>query len=318
MTKIDTYTPGTEEKIIKCWNKILYRDPISLDVFERKILIDPNFDENGFFIAEKDEEVLGFVVAFKRKYPIYYQEIEKDTGWINVIAFRDNEQGLEIGEELLKKVFDWFKENKIKNIYYSSYIPNYFTPGIDYEAYPHIYRTLLKIGFREIYEALAMDASLWPQMKYPDNIADIVQRLEKENIKIMFLETKYLRSFIKFMEKYMPADWYRHALELLQRNRKKQIIIAVKKSEVIGYCQYWNDEGYEWYSYGAHFGPFGVREEDRGKGIGTVLLYTALSEMKKRGIHNAFVLWTDGKAARLYSRFGFKITRRFKVMKKVL
>ena len=94
--------------------------------------------------------------------------------------------------------------------------------------------------------------------------------------------------------------------------------MAVNGSEVVGYCQYWNGEGYDWYTTGAHFGPFGVREDFRGRGIGTVLLYRALLEMRKNGIHNAFVLWTDERASRLYSRFGFKVTRRFRVMMKVI
>jgi len=318
MARIEKFEPGLEEKILECWNNILEKDPITMEVFERKILLDPNFVNDGFLIARENDKIAGFIINIYSRYPLFYQKIEKNAGWITVLAFKNDKEGLSIGRELLDKSLEWFRKNDKNVIYFSNYIPNYFTPGIDAEAYPQIYKILIEFGFEEIHEALAMDTSLWPKLTYPDNIESIVQRLRNEGIKFSFMKTKYLRPFIDFLEKNMPADWYRHALELLKRNRKNQIIIAVKGNEVVGYCQFWNGEGYDWYSKGAHFGPFGVREDFRGKGIGTVLLYKCLAEMKKNGIHNAFVLWTDERAGRLYSRFGFNVTRRFKVMKKVL
>ncbi len=75
---------------------------------------------------------------------------------------------------------------------------------------------------------------------------------------------------------------------------------------MIGYCQF----------EGAHFGPFGVADKYQGKGIGTVLLGRTLERMRAKGLHNAYVLWTDDVAAKVYSKFGFEETRRFAVMKK--
>jgi GNAT superfamily N-acetyltransferase len=87
-----------------------------------------------------------------------------------------------------------------------------------------------------------------------------------------------------------------------------QITIAIHKEEVVGYCQF----------EGSHFGPFGVSEKYQGKGIGTILLGETLKKMRMYGHHDAWVLWTDDLAAKVYSKFGFKETRRFVTLKKEL
>ena len=62
--------------------------------------------------------------------------------------------------------------------------------------------------------------------------------------------------------------------------------------------------------------PFGVAERYQGIGIGTVLLARALASMVERDLHHAWVLWTGERAARLYARFGFRVSRRFAVLHK--
>jgi len=318
--KIRSYEPGEEREIISLWNRCLTRDPISLEVFERKVLLDPNFEAEGFLLAEEDGKLLGFAYNIVRKYPILREEVEKDKerGWIVAFGVAPEARETNVGDRLIQASIDFHRERRKKIILYSPYVPNYFFPGIDAEAYPHEYEVLLRNGFTEIKgaEGLAMDTSLWPDFKYPADIKEREERLKREGIEIKVLTTQYLYPLMKFLEKHMPADWYRHARELLLHNRKTQVFVAVKGREVVGYCQFWGGEGYEWYMPGSHFGPFGVREDMRGKGIGTMLLYKCLEAMKENGIHNAFLLWTGEKAKRLYERFGFKVTRVFKLMKK--
>jgi len=318
--KIRFYKPGDEDQIVSLWNKCLTRDQIDLKVFERKVLLDPNFDARGFLLIEKDHRLLGFSYNIVRKYPILYREVEndRDRGWIVALGILPEIYETNLGDKLIQESINFHRRNGKKIVLYSPYVPNYFFPGIDVEAYPHEYSILLKNGFIEVKgaEGLAMDSALWPKFKYPANVEEKEEKLRKEGIEIKALSTPYIYPLMKFLEKHMPADWYRHARELLLHDRKDQVFIAVKGTEVVGYCQYWGGEGYEWYMPGSHFGPFGVREDMRGKGIGTVLLYKCLKAMKKNGIHNAFVLWTGEKAKKLYERFGFKITRKFKIMKR--
>ena len=84
---------------------------------------------------------------------------------------------------------------------------------------------------------------------------------------------------------------------------------ASGKPRIIGFCQHEHE----------HFGPFGVSDEYQGKGIGTVLLARTMYQMRLRGCHSAWVLWTGDRALKgVYGRLGFKLTRRFAIMKKEL
>jgi mycothiol synthase len=315
-TRIRCYEPGDEEKIVQLWNRVLAKDPVSVDVFERKILLDPNFDSSGALLAFDDEDLTGYVQCLVRKYPNFYDGLEEDKGWISVfVATSDS-----VGATLLERADEFFRERGRKEVWFSSYTPNYFWPGIDSECYPELYRMLRAKGYSDVYQALAMDAELWPSFTYPSDIEQSESRLGKEGIRVCELTTKELVELLRFLRENFSADWYRHCIELLSRGAsKEQVVVALRNErEVVGYCQFWGNEGFEWSAAGEHFGPFGVKEELRGKGIGSVVLYRCLKNMKKMGIHRAFFLWTDPKAAKLYQRFGFRTTRKFTVMKKVM
>lgn len=68
---------------------------------------------------------------------------------------------------------------------------------------------------------------------------------------------------------------------------------------------------------GERFGPIGVRESERGRGIGQVLLYETLQAQKARGYRCSWFLWSDDRTAdRLYRAAGFREIRRFAYLKK--
>jgi len=62
-----------------------------------------------------------------------------------------------------------------------------------------------------------------------------------------------------------------------------------------------------------------VRSDVQGQGIGKVLLAKCLLTIRRKGHHNAWVLWTSDEAAeRVYARFGFRETRRFAILRRAL
>ena len=320
--RIRSYDFGQETEIISLWNSCLAKYPINLEVFERKVLLDPNFEAEGLLLAEDKGELLGFSYNIVREYPFLKDEVEqdKDRGWIVAFGLAPEAQHSEVGDSLIEASLEYHKRKGKNAVLYSPYVPNYFFPGIDADSYPHEYDALMRNGFKEVKgaEGLAMDANLWPDFEHPSDIVEREERLRGDGVAIEILTTEYLYPLMKFLKEHLHGDWYRHARELLLHNRKEQLIIAVKEHEVVGYCQFWDGEGYDWYMPGSHFGPFGVREDMRGKGTGTVLLHRCLEAMKENGIHNAFLLWTGEEARSLYERFGFRVTRVFKVMKKNL
>jgi len=282
-----------------------------LEVFERKIILDPNFEPEGFLLAKDKGQLLGFSYNIVRENPYFRGEVERDEdkGWIVAFGFVSETWDTDVGHRLVQESIEYHRSKGKKLIEYGMYVPNYFMPGMDADSYAHEYGILMRNGFKEVQQSFAMDANLWPMFEHPQNIVDLEDDLKKEGVEILVLTSEFLNPLMSFLKKYWQGDWYRHARELLLHNRKRQFVIAVKGHDVIGYCQFWGGEGYEWYAPGSHFGPFGVREDMRDRGIGTVLLYRCLCSMKENGIHNAFFMSTGADARRLYERFGFKVSR---------
>ena len=157
-----------------------------------------------------------------------------------------------------------------------------------------------------------MDASI-VKFNLPEEIKAKQSEIKRKGIEIRPYCRSDLVGFMSFLEKSMPSDWVRVARRNLRKIseggfRPDQITVAVKGSAIIGYCQF----------EGSHFGPFGVSDAHQGMGIGTLLLAKTLEQMHREGHHDAWVMWTDDVAAKVYAKFGFKETRRFVVLKKEL
>jgi len=306
-------SPRDIDGVLALWNAILPLDAITLDTLEARVLLDENFDENTFLLAHANDSVVGFVVGtHARRVPLGDHDPEGKRSWITAFGVHPQHQRQGIGTKLVTELLERFISLGKNECYVSTYAPGYFTPGIDVKEYPVAIEFLKRLGFMETARPLSMDSSI-VLFKVPPEVEEKESRLRREGIEIKPYEREYLLSFLKFMESEMPADWQRVArvnLRDLTRGlfHPDQIFVAVKDEEVIGYCQF----------EGAHFGPFGVAEKYQGMGIGTVLLARTLERMRAKGHHDAWVMWTDDIAAKVYQKFGFKETRRFVILRKPL
>jgi GNAT superfamily N-acetyltransferase len=138
--------------------------------------------------------------------------------------------------------------------------------------------------------------------------------LRGRGTEVRCLQGQDIPGLLAFLRGHTSYDWLREGRELLDDMARgladgDQIVVALHAGEVIGYCQFRAE----------HFGPFGVREDMRGQGVGTVLLAKCIRTMQSKGLHNAWVLWTsDENAERVYGKFGFTETRRFAVLRRRL
>jgi GNAT superfamily N-acetyltransferase len=303
------------DAVLKLWNRVLPLDAVTLDSLEARVLLDENFDENTFLVARENDRIVGFVVGtYARRVPLGDHDPKGDRCWITAFGVNPEHQKKGLASQLTDTLLGKFRSLGKKECYIATYAPGYFVPGIDIKEYSCAIALLKKHGFEETYRPLSMDTQL-PLFKVTPEAEKKEQQLREQGIVIRPYTRNDLLSFLKFLEANMPADWMRVSranLRDLTRGifQPDQIFLAATEgpggSEVIGYCQF----------EGAHFGPFGVADKYQGKGIGTVLLGRTLERMRAKGHHNAFVLWTDDTAAKVYSKFGFKETRRFAVLRK--
>ena len=313
MATIRPFEGRDTEEFLTLWAAALPLDAVTLNILERKVLLDVNREPDSLVVAEEDGRLAGLALRLVLKKPIENVGLRPDDGFITVFGVHPDFRRRGIGSALLENSIQWFKDRGRKNILIAPYTPNYFVPGIDKEAYADGVRLFRKFGFVEYTEAIAMDAPI-SRFCLTEEVLQKEKKLLEEGIEVRPYRRGDLCAYLEFQGSIMPGPW----LEDARRNlidltrgmfQEDSIVLAVDKGKIIGFCQYEGD----------HFGPFGVSDDYQGKGIGSVLLARTLYQMRIKGHHCAWVLWTGERAAKgVYGRLGFTITRRFAVMKKIL
>lgn len=307
------YQSGDEKNIVKLWNEVMWKDPITPDRFRNLVLLDSNFDPEGLRVAYDGDKLVGVVYAVRRLLPMYGTDLEPDNGWIVFFFVDEVYRRKGVASRLMEDAIHFLKENGRKHVFFASYAPNYILPGIDEEAYPEGYRFLLDQGFDKLYSPIAMDRNL-VDFKLSDEIKELVKQREEEGYTFSLAEDGDLYDLITFANEVFNPDWGRAIREgILQGMPLERILVAKQGKKIVGFCIYGGYEGIP-----DRFGPFGVDPEQQGKKLGKILLNLCLHQMKAESLHGAWFLWTGEKtsAGYLYKKTGFEITRTFHVMEK--
>jgi len=310
---LSEYEDGARGKILDLWARALPFDVPTEGIFESRVLLDDNFDPACFLLAYEGDRLEGFVIGYvARRVPLGDADPHGTKSWITVIAVNPDANLAAVGDALLGELEQRFAGWGKTECSISNYPPAYFTPGVDKHASATLLRYLEARRYVPFHEALSMDAPI-VQFHPSQAVQEKELALRAGGIEIRAYRRTDLVKCLGFLERSMPTDW----VKVERRNLRKmtegsfhpeQITVVTHAGEIIGYCQF----------EGSHFGPFGVSEAFQGQGIGTVLLARTLERMRCAGHHDAWVMWTDDLAAKVYGKFGFRETRRFVLLKKQL
>ena len=312
--EIRSFQGKDESELLDVWQRAMSSDRISDSLFRSQVLLDPNFHPDYLPVAVEDGRVVGFILCLARRVPYFLQGMDPAEAWITAFGVHPDYRGRGIGSALFTHIIDKLREEGRTNVDISPYVPNYFVPGIDTQAYPDTIRYLQeRVGFRTLYQAISMGADL-SGFQIPAEIQARIDRSEAEDgLTIRPIEAADIPDLMPFLVEHFGWDWFRHAQSYLleyfgDSPHRIAFLIARDKGEVVGFCQQRNER----------YGPFGVRPDCRNRGIGRMLLFKCLEQMSAKHVFFAYFLWTDEDAARLYSLAGFERRREFAVMRKDL
>jgi len=310
---IRSYEPVDIWDVLGVLNRSLTADPVTSETFQRKVLLDINYDPRGTLVACADGRIVGFALGLVRRHKIEDSAPGFDRSWITLLGVDEAYRRQGVATRLVGKLEEYFKACKCTATWVSSYAPNYFTPGVDVAEYPAALEFFARMGFAEIDRPLAMDADL-VHLETPEWIREKERKLVEDGVTVEVYRPELIRPLLDFMRTEFAGDWQRFAREAMTRITTGEfhptnLWIAHENGRVLGFAQHDNV---------CRFGPFGVAANERGRGIGAVLLLKVLHAMRAKGMHNAWFLWTGDKVAKLYAAAGFVETRRFAVLKKQL
>lgn len=306
---IKPFQPNDVEGVVALINREMTADPTTSANFQRRVLLDLNFSPEGAPVAKDGDRIVGFMCGMVRKYLIEDQAPDLDRGYITLLAVDGKYRRRGIGTRLWEQVKTYFKSRGAKVAIAGTFAPNYFVPGVDQSAYSGAVEFLKKQGFSVPVTVLSMDSNLL-ELKTPDWIIEKEAKLSSEGIAFDSFKPEHTLPLLDHLRECFPGDWQRHLRESMVRKtmgffERGEIYVATHDGKCLGFCQHENER----------FGPFGVDDRERGRGLGAVLLLKCLHGMKALGIHNAWFASTTDDAAKVYIHGGFRETRRHAVMK---
>lgn len=314
---IAPFRPGDERDIVRVWNRSMPTDPVDLGRLTRQIFCEPNADSEGVLVARTSEnEVVGFAYASVRKLPAGPDAPpDPDQAWLNVLGVDPASRRQGIGRQLVQCVEAYVRERRRKVLLVSAFAPRYFAPGLDTDRYPEAAHLFTGLGFAPGHESVSMQAGLGT-FEIPEDVERTEEWAIREGFAFETLREGYILPLVTFIRAhFQPGAAQAIQDAITYGGDMGQVWIARRGDEVVGYCMHGLYDGNP-----ERFGPFGVREDLRGQGLGKVLLYRLMGAMHARGLRSVW-FWSTGEtspAGYLYRRAGFETVRRFRTFRKDL
>jgi mycothiol synthase len=315
---VRAYRPGDDEGLVALWNRALPLDPLHADGWAARVLADPNFAPSLLWVAEEAPRVLvGFCLAVRRLVPLGPgADLEPEVGWITAFGVDPAHRRRGVGRAVCTAACRELARQGCRRAEVSPYAPGYFWPGVDRAAYPEALAFLDRLGFVPAYEAVAMERSLWDYRPPPEAEAALA-RLRADGVSLVPLAPAWVVPLVAWVGSTFHADWARAVREGVARRLPwgRTRLAVDGRGRILGFAQYGTyDRSLD------RFGPFGVDPAARRRGIGTALLHETLRAMQAEGCRTAWFLWAaeDSPAGALYRRAGFRVTRRFVILRRNL
>lgn len=268
-------------------------DALTVPLLREKLYDDPDWETSATLVAETNDRICGFIMGVAR------QLNHTTYGYIKLMAVDAGKRRQGIAGKLFQSVETRLKSRGAVSIRIYDVPKNYLVPGID-PRYTEAVCFAYDMGFKKVGEAVNMRVRLedrdW-------DTASRIRELSRSGIEIRRALPEDSSQLLQLIRK----EWNLWEYEVYRAisNNPATVFIATKDGAVKAFAAYdGNNRGTGW------FGPMGTHPELRGRGIGSVLLYLCLEDLKKSGLKEATIPWVDPVA--FYAHYAdARITRVF-------
>ncbi|MHA1508667.1 MAG: GNAT family N-acetyltransferase [Promethearchaeota archaeon] len=256
---------------------------IPFSYFQRGTLEDDGFDQNLsliLFNLETNKPIAAFIIV-KRT------EINENHCFFKgcVVDKQFRRQGL--GSEMFFEFIRRAKETGITQVIYGPSVPDYWQPGVDMRN-TSLYFFLKKHRFKSQKAIFNLTVSL-----------DVVKNepvLIKEGYKFERVRPENFEKTYDFVKQQFPNNtWATEVKFSFNFNPPTTFIAKDANNNIVGWATHSQ-------FFPGSFGPTGVKESLRGKGIGAILFLWCLWDIKQKGLHTSEIMWVEGNTIKFYSK----------------
>ena len=252
---------------------------ISIRSLRRVTLEDPNFLPNDLILAREGEVIAGAVLGARyRRVP--EDRTDRPVAYLKVISSAPFDESLM--DELCGRMEDRLMEEGSKRLEYSAFASWHLLPGVDLR-YEKLLNFLTGRGFSKTGECVDYVIDL-QAFRVPERVVRLDEGLVGGGTTIRLAEPGERERVRDFVMERSGFNWSFETARAIGP-RGSGVWIAEEDGEIIAFSVFGSLEDH-W------FGPIGVSEEKRKRGLGSALLFRTLQSMKDLGITRAIIPWT--------------------------
>ncbi|MCD6289110.1 MAG: GNAT family N-acetyltransferase [Anaerolineae bacterium] len=249
-------------------------DRFTPTVLRRRVLEEPNRNPAYQLTAWDGDRLIGTILGGVR-------EMEDERmAWVRLIAIDPAYRRQGIASRLLEELEGRLRADGFTRLRLGNSAPSYFWPGLDVRYTP-AYCFFERHGFHRIGEAIDMEVDLaardW-------DTSQEEARLEREGYTIRRLQPSDREAFSAWLQELWGPVWHYEALSSYE-NDPISTFVATHGGRICAFASY-NVTMFE-----NGFGPMGTEPDLRGRGIGRVLFWRCMQDMKALGHRTADICW---------------------------
>lgn len=272
---IRQYQDTDFDQVLKLCQKSYSLDVISEELLNEKIYEDPFYEQELVWVTCIDQTIVGFLMGTCR---MNIRGV--NYGYVKMMAVDQEHRRKRIARSMYEKLEARLIDRNVDVMRLGDVPMNYFMPGIDPRYTPALCFAI-RMGFERFMDTsnllVDLDEREW-------NDSSKINQLNKENIEVCRAREDDKQELMEFVEE----EWklWQYELEMAYKAEPIGIHIAKLNGKIKAFSAHSaNNKGLPW------FGPMGTHFDLRGKGMGKVLLYRCLEDLKKMGYQTAIIPW---------------------------
>jgi GNAT superfamily N-acetyltransferase len=262
--------------LLAMWNATARFDPLTPDLLEEKTWDDPGFEPGLALVCEDQAGIAGFAMGVVRG------AVGGARGIVKLAAAAADRRRRGIGSRLLGDLENRLLERGVTAVRVCESAPNYLTPGVDsrYSAAPYFFE---QQGYERIGEACNMTVDLSAPAY---DLAKAEARVAGHGLSARRAGPDDRESLAALLAAHWPS--WQDEVDRALGNGPSTVFLCERDGEALAFAA-WdaNNRGTGW------FGPMGTAPEARRRGLGQLLLYRCLDDIRESGLAYATIPWVD-------------------------